>query len=54
MVIAIIGSAGVVGSAILAALGSSGWSQALAITGFSLSFLLGAWLAWGVARSGRL
>jgi ubiquinone biosynthesis protein len=54
VVIALVGAAGVVGSAILAALGNSGWSQALAITGFTLSFLLGAWLAWGVARSGRL
>ncbi len=52
--IALVGAGGVVGSAILGALGSSGWSQALAITGFTLSFLLGAWLAWGVARSGRL
>jgi ubiquinone biosynthesis protein len=54
VVIALIAAAGVVGSAILGALGESGWSQALAFTGFSLSFLLGAWLFWGVARSGRL
>jgi ubiquinone biosynthesis protein len=54
VVIALIGAAGVVGSAILGALGDSGWSQALAFTGFTLSFLLGVWLVWGVARSGRL
>jgi ubiquinone biosynthesis protein len=54
VVIALIGAAGVVGSAILGALGDSNWSQALAFTGFTLSFLLGVWLVWGVARSGRL
>jgi ubiquinone biosynthesis protein len=54
VVIALIGAAGVVGSAILGALGDSGWSQALAFAGFTLSFLFGAWLVWGVTRSGRL
>jgi hypothetical protein len=26
----------------------------LSVAGFSLSFLLGVWLLWGVIRSGRL
>ena len=54
LVVALIAAAGVVGSAILASRGASGWAQTLAIAGFALSFLLGAWVAWGVVKSGRL
>ena len=54
VVIAIIASAGILGSALLAALGDDGILHALAIAGFALSALLGAWLVWGVVRSGRI
>ncbi len=54
LVVALVAAAGVVGSAILASRGASGWAQTLAIAGFALSFLLGAWVAWGVVKSGRL
>jgi ubiquinone biosynthesis protein len=54
LVVAVAAGAGIIGSAVLAALGEHGWQNALSITGFVLSFLLGAWLAWGVIRSGRL
>ena len=53
LAVAIIGAAGVVGSAILAAFGGE-LLGAVAVTGFVLSLLLGFWLAWGIVRSGRL
>jgi ubiquinone biosynthesis protein len=54
VVVAVVAGAGVVGSALLAALGDARWLIALAIGGFAVSFLLGFWLVWGVVRSGRL
>ncbi len=53
LAVAIVGAAGVVGSAILAAFGGE-LLRAVAVTGFVLSLLLGFWLAWGIVRSGRL
>ncbi len=53
LVVAIVGAAGVLGSALLASFGS-GWLHGLAYAGFALSLLLGFWLVWGVVRSGRL
>ncbi len=58
MVVALVAAAGVIGSAMLGALADSGphvlGLHVLAVAGFSASALLGAWLAWGVVRSGRL
>jgi ubiquinone biosynthesis protein len=58
LVIAIIAGTGVIGSAILGIFGESGPQilglHVLSIVGFSLSLVLGLWLAWGVIRSGRL
>ena len=53
-VIAIVVASGVVGSAVVAAIGEGPVLRALAIVGFVLSFLMGVWLVWGVIRSGRL
>ena len=53
LVIAVVGSAGIVGSAILAAFGGP-FLQAVAGAGFGASLLLGFWLVWGVIRSGRI
>jgi ubiquinone biosynthesis protein len=58
LVIAIIAGTGVIGSALLGIFGDSG-PQVLglhlfSIVGFSISTVLGLWLAWGVIRSGRL
>jgi ubiquinone biosynthesis protein len=54
VVVAVVAGAGIIGSAILASVGEKGWHTGLAIGGFVLSFMLGAWVAWGVIRSGRL
>ena len=53
LVVAVVGTGGVIGSAILAAFGGP-LLQGVAVAGFSLSLVLGFWLAWGVIRSGRL
>ncbi|MCC6224014.1 MAG: AarF/ABC1/UbiB kinase family protein [Thermoleophilia bacterium] len=53
LAVAIVGAAGVVGSAILASFGGE-LLRAVAVAGFVLSLLLGFWLAWGIVRSGRL
>jgi ubiquinone biosynthesis protein len=53
LVVAVVGAGGVIGSAILAAFGGP-LLQGVAVAGFSLSLVLGFWLAWGVIRSGRL
>lgn len=53
LAVAIVGAAGVVGSAILASFGGD-LLRAVAVAGFVLSLLLGFWLAWGIVRSGRL
>ena len=58
LVIAIIAGTGVIGSALIGIFADSGphvlGLHAFSIVGFSLSTLLGLWLAWGVIRSGRL
>jgi ubiquinone biosynthesis protein len=58
LVVAIIASTGVIGSAVLGAFVDSGphvfGVHVFSIIGFGLSMLLGLWLAWGIIRSGRL
>jgi ubiquinone biosynthesis protein len=58
LVIAIIAGTGVIGSALLGIFADSGphilGLHVFSIVGFSVSTLLGLWLAWGVIRSGRL
>jgi ubiquinone biosynthesis protein len=58
LVIAIIAGTGVIGSALLGIFGDAGPQilglHVFSIVGFSISTLLGLWLAWGVIRSGRL
>jgi ubiquinone biosynthesis protein len=58
LVIAIVAGTGVIGSALLGIFGDSGphilGLHVFSIVGFSISTLLGLWLAWGVIRSGRL
>jgi ubiquinone biosynthesis protein len=58
LVIAIIAGTGVIGSAMIGIFGDSGphilGLHVFSIVGFSISTLLGLWLAWGVIRSGRL
>jgi ubiquinone biosynthesis protein len=58
LVIAVVGAGGVIGSALIGVLAESGphvlGLHVISIAGFALSALLGAWLAWGVVRSGRL
>jgi len=58
LVIAIVAGTGVIGSALLGIFGDSGPQilglHVFSIVGFSISTLLGLWLAWGVIRSGRL
>ncbi len=53
LVVAIVASAGIVGSSILASFGGP-LLQVVAGAGFGASLLLGFWLVWGVMRSGRL
>jgi ubiquinone biosynthesis protein len=58
LVIAIVAGTGVIGSALLGVFATSGphvlGVHLFSIIGFSLSLVLGMWLAWGVIRSGRL
>jgi ubiquinone biosynthesis protein len=58
LVIAIIAGTGVIGSALIGIFGESGphvlGLHVFSIVGFSISTLLGFWLALGVIRSGRL
>jgi ubiquinone biosynthesis protein len=58
LVIAIIAGTGVIGSAVIGIFGEAGPQilglHVLSIVGFSISLVLGLWLAWGVIRSGRL
>jgi ubiquinone biosynthesis protein len=58
LVIAIVAGTGVIGSALIGIFGDSGPQilglHVFSIVGFSISTLLGLWLAWGVIRSGRL
>jgi ubiquinone biosynthesis protein len=58
LVIAIIAGTGVIGSALIGIFGDAGPQilglHVFSIVGFSISTLLGLWLAWGVIRSGRL
>ena len=58
MVIALVAVGGVIGSALIGVFAESGPQifglNAVAFVGFGLSGLLGAWLVWGVIRSGRL
>jgi ubiquinone biosynthesis protein len=58
LVIAIIAGTGVIGSALIGIFGDSGPQilglHVFSIVGFSISTLLGLWLALGVIRSGRL
>jgi ubiquinone biosynthesis protein len=58
MVIALVAVGGILGSALIGVLAESGPQifglNAVAFVGFGLSGLLGAWLVWGVIRSGRL
>ena len=58
MVIALVAVGGVIGSALIGVLAESGPQvlglNVISFVGFGLSTLLGAWLVWGVIRSGRL
>jgi ubiquinone biosynthesis protein len=58
LVIAIVAGTGVIGSALLGIFGDSGPQilglHVFSIVGFSISTILGLWLALGVIRSGRL
>jgi ubiquinone biosynthesis protein len=58
LVIALIAGTGVIGAALLGVFADSGphilGVHVLSIVGFSISTILGFWLAWGVIRSGRL
>jgi ubiquinone biosynthesis protein len=58
LVIAIVAGTGVIGSALIGIFADSGphvlGLHVFSIVGFSVSTLLGLWLAWGVIRSGRL
>ena len=58
LVIAIIAGTGVIGSSLIGIFAESGplilGLHVFSIVGFSISTILGLWLAWGVIRSGRL
>jgi ubiquinone biosynthesis protein len=58
LVIAIVAGTGVIGSALIGIFADSGphvlGLHVFSIVGFSVSAILGLWLAWGVIRSGRL
>jgi ubiquinone biosynthesis protein len=58
LVIAIVAGTGVIGSALIGIFANSGphvlGLHVFSIVGFSVSAILGLWLAWGVIRSGRL
>jgi ubiquinone biosynthesis protein len=58
LVVALIVASGLIGSSLLGIFAEEGPQilglHALAVLGFVLSGILGAWLLWGVIRSGRL
>jgi ubiquinone biosynthesis protein len=58
LVIAIVVASGLIGSAIIGIFVNNGPQlfglHFLSVIGFVLSGILGAWLVWGVIRSGRL
>jgi ubiquinone biosynthesis protein len=58
MVIALVAVGGVIGSALIGVFAEAGPQvlglNVISFIGFGLSTLLGAWLVWGVIRSGRL
>ncbi|HEX5469865.1 MAG TPA: hypothetical protein VFW80_12545, partial [Gaiellaceae bacterium] len=58
LVIALVAGTGVMGSALLGVFADEGphilGVHVFSIVGFSISTILGLWLAWGVIRSGRL
>jgi ubiquinone biosynthesis protein len=58
LVVALIVASGLIGSSLLGIFAETGpkiWGlHFLSVLGFALSGLLGAWLLWGVVRSGRL
>jgi len=57
-VIALVAAGGLIGSSLIGVFAKGGPHVAglhvVSIVGFVLSGLLGAWLLWGVVRSGRL
>ena len=58
LVIALVAGTGIIGSALIGIFANSGPHvlrlHVFSIVGFSVSAVLGLWLAWGVIRSGRL
>jgi ubiquinone biosynthesis protein len=58
LVIALVVTGGLIGSSLIGVFAKSGphllGVNAISVIGFALSTLLGAWLLWGVVRSGRL
>jgi len=58
LVVALVVVGGLIGSSVIGIFAKTGphilGLHVLSVVGFTLSFLLGAWLMWGVIRSGRL
>ena len=58
LVVALIVTGGLIGSSVIGVFATGGPKifgiNAVSVIGFSLSAILGAWLLWGVIRSGRL
>jgi hypothetical protein len=58
LVIALVVTGGLIGSSLIGIFAKSGphllGLHVVSIIGFALSAVLGAWLLWGVVRSGRL
>ena len=58
LVVALIVTGGLIGSSLIGIFAKKGPQllgiNAISIVGFALSAVLGAWLLWGVVRSGRL
>ena len=58
LVVALIVTGGLIGSSLIGIFATTGPQvlgvNVISVIGFSLSVLLGLWLAWGVFRSGRL
>jgi len=58
LVIALIVTGGLIGSSLIGIFAKSGphvlGLHVVSVLGFGLSAILGAWLLWGVVRSGRL
>jgi hypothetical protein len=58
LVIALIVTGGLIGSAVIGVFATGGPQilgiNVISVIGFALSAVLGAWLLWGVVRSGRL